>query len=203
MIKNIVFDIGGVLADYRMQEFLLEKGIDPSYLKRILKASVMNPWWGRFERGEVTEAETMQAFIDADPEIEAQLRLAFTDLRGMLVSRDFTLPLVEGLKKEGYGVYYLSNYSKKAYDECGESLTFMPCMDGGLVSFLVGATKPSPEMYTKFLEEYHLDAGECLFVDDTEENVTAAEALGFTGLAFSGYEQLLADFERLGVNFAG
>ena len=27
MIKNIVFDIGGVLADYRMKEFLLEKGI--------------------------------------------------------------------------------------------------------------------------------------------------------------------------------
>lgn len=28
MIKNIVFDIGGVLADFRIKEFLMEKGMD-------------------------------------------------------------------------------------------------------------------------------------------------------------------------------
>ena len=70
MIENIVFDIGGVLADFRIREFLLEKGLDASVIKRVLKASVMNPYWGKFERGEVTEEETLQAFAAADPEIE-------------------------------------------------------------------------------------------------------------------------------------
>ena len=27
MIKNVVFDIGGVLADFRIKEFLMEKGV--------------------------------------------------------------------------------------------------------------------------------------------------------------------------------
>ena len=148
MIKNIVFDIGGVLADYRMKEFLMEKGLDGSMIKRVLKASVMNPYWGRFERGEVTEEETLQAFTADDPEIERELRLAFTNLSGMLVSRDYAIPLVRRLKKAGYGVYYLSNYSKKAYDECGESLAFMPYMDGGIVSFKVGMTKPDQRMFS-------------------------------------------------------
>lgn len=66
MIKNIVFDIGNVLADFRIMEFLTEKGLDVPTIKRVIKASVMNPYWGKFERGEVTEEETLQAFAAAD-----------------------------------------------------------------------------------------------------------------------------------------
>ena len=199
MIKNIVFDIGGVLADYRMKEFLMEKGLDGPMIKRVLKASVMNPYWGRFERGEVTEEETLQAFTAADPEIERELRLAFTNLSGMLVSRDYAIPLVQRLKKAGYGVYYLSNYSKKAYDECGESLAFMPYMDGGIVSFKVGMTKPDQRMFACFLEHFGLTAETCLFVDDTEENVLAARALGFSGFVFTGVDGLMEELKNLGV----
>ena len=202
MIKNIVFDIGGVLADYRMKEFLMEKGLDGPMIKRVLKASVMNPYWGRFERGEVTEEETLQAFTAADPEIERELRLAFTNLSGMLVSRDYAIPLVRRLKKAGYGVYYLSNYSKKAYDECGESLGFMPYMDGGIVSFKVGMTKPDQRMFSCFLERFGLTAESCLFVDDTEENVLAARALGFSGFVFSGVDGLMEELQKLGVETA-
>jgi putative hydrolase of the HAD superfamily len=100
MIENIVFDIGGVLADFRIREFLLEKGLDGSVIKRVLKASVMNPYWGKFERGEVPEEETLQAFAAADPEIEDELRIAFTNLNGMLIMKDFAIPLVTGLKKD-------------------------------------------------------------------------------------------------------
>ena len=201
MIRNIVFDIGGVLADFRIREFMMDKGLEGPVIKRILKASVMNPCWGKFERGEVTEEETLLAFIEADPEIAEELRLAFTDLSGMLTMRPFAIPLVRGLKEAGYGVFYLSNYSKKAYEECAESLAFMPFMDGGLVSFRAGKTKPSPDMYRLFLDTCGLRAEECVFVDDTEENVLAAEALGFTGLVFISYEKLLEDLRGLGASF--
>ncbi len=199
MIRNVVFDIGGVLADFRIMEFLTEKGLDAAMIRRVLKASVMHPYWGRFERGEVTEEETLQAFAAADPEIENELRLAFTSLQGMLVMRDYAIPLVQQLKKAGYGVYYLSNYSKKAYDECAESLGFMPFMDGGLVSFRAGLTKPDPRMFRCFLDQYALQPEECVFVDDTPENVEAARGLGFTGILFSSLEQLSGEFRSIGI----
>ena len=101
MIKNIVFDIGGVLADLRIKEFLAEKGLDAPTIRRVLKASVMNPYWGRFERGEVSEEETLRAFAAADPGIESELRLAYTDLSGMLVMRGYAIPLVQALKRAG------------------------------------------------------------------------------------------------------
>ena len=197
MISNIVFDIGGVLADFRLKEFLMEKGFDGPMIKRILKASVMSPYWCRFERGELTEEETLQGFASLDPENEKNLRAAFSNIEGMLTMRDYAIPLVKGLKDAGLSVYYLSNYSKKAYDECAGSLEFMPYMDGGLVSFLAGKTKPDPQMYQMFLEKYGLQAEACVFVDDTAENVEAAEALGFTGIVFHDLENLLLELRKL------
>ena len=150
---NIVFDIGGVLADYRISEFLAEKGFDGGMIKRILKASLLHPYWGKFERGEVTEEEALEAFAEADPEIGEEIRIAYQNVSGMLVPQDFAIPLVKGLKEAGNKVYYLSNYSKKAYVECGESLSFMPYMDGGIVSFQVGMTslaRRSPGYFTQW-----------------------------------------------------
>ena len=190
MIKNIVFDIGNVLADFRVMEFLGEKGFDANMSKRILKASLMTPYWGQFERAEISEEEAIDLFASTDPDIRDELWKAFSDVRGLLVIREYAVPLIKDLKTKGFKVYYLSNYSKKAYDECGESLAFMEFMDGGLVSFKVGKTKPDPEMYKQFLNEYGLKAEECLFIDDTEENVIAARKLGFEGIVFTRYEDL-------------
>ncbi|MDO4400174.1 MAG: HAD family phosphatase [Coriobacteriia bacterium] len=201
-IKNIVFDIGGVLADYNVNGFLSAKGFDATMIKRILKASVMTPYWEMFERGAITEEEALQGFASADPEIEHELRVAFSSVEGMLTAKDFAIPLVKSLKAAGFRVYYLSNYSQKAYNECGESLAFMPYMDGGIVSFRVGKTKPDPAMYRQFLEEYQLDAGECVFVDDTPANVEAARALGFAGVDFVSYDDLIARLAELGVELA-
>ena len=198
-IRNIVFDIGGVLADFRIKEFLSEKGFDGTMIRRILNASVMSPYWGQFERGELTEEEALRGFASTDPEIEGALNLAYANIEGMLTSRDYAIPLIQGLHDAEYQVFYLSNYSKKAYDECGESLAFMPYMDGGVVSFQVGLTKPDSRVYQLFLERYGLAADECLFIDDTAENVFAAQALGFSALEFKNYEELPAALARHGV----
>ncbi len=194
-VKNIVFDIGGVLADFRLKEFLAEKGFDAAMSGRIIRAAVMSPYWGKFERGEITEEEALRGFAEGDPGIGEELYKAFSDLRGLLTAREAALPLVRELRNAGFGVYYLSNYSKKAYDECAASLSFMSCMDGGLLSFRVGMTKPDPGMYRLFLKEYGLKAEECLFVDDTEENVAAARALGFEGIVFRSFGQLREDMK--------
>ena len=199
MIHNIVFDIGGVLADYRIKEFLAEKGFDGNMIKRILKDSVMSPFWGQFERGEITEEEALCGFASVDPGIENELRLAYSSVEGMLTMRSYAIPLVQSLKEAGFHVFFVSNYSKKAYDECAGSLEFMPYMDGGLVSFLAGRTKPDPEMYRMFLLKYGLRADECVFIDDTEENVEAAKVLGFSGIVFHDYENLLRALSDLGL----
>ena len=52
MIRNVVFDIGNVLTDFRWKEFLQDKGFDEAMIKRIAQASVLSPFWNEFDRGE-------------------------------------------------------------------------------------------------------------------------------------------------------
>ncbi len=197
MIKNIVFDIGNVLADFRIYEFLADKGFDPEMSKRILKASAMTPFWGQFERDEIDEDEALKRFAGTDPEIENELRVAFSNVDGLLRIREFAIPLIKDLTHRGFKTFYLSNYSRKAYYECAESLAFMKYMDGGLVSFKSGRTKPDPEMYLDFLREYDLKAEECIFVDDTAENVDVATKLGFKGIVYTDYDDLCEKIAEL------
>lgn len=197
MIKNIVFDIGNVLVDFNLKGFLAAKGFEPEMIKRILKASVMSPYWEAFERCDLTEDEAMKAFVSLDPEIEKELYMAYDNIHGMLTIRSFAIELVKDLKAKGYGVYYLSNYSSKAFRECSDSLAFMEYMDGGCLSFQEKMTKPDVNFYKLFLDKYGLTAEECVFVDDTPINVETAEQLGFKGIVFETYEGTMKEIDNL------
>lgn len=200
MIKNIVFDIGNVLTDFRWKAFLEEKGFSPDILARIVKASVMNPYWNEFDRGVLPEEEVLAAFIQSDPEIEEQLHLAFDNIHGMVTPREYAIPWIKALKQKGYGVYYLSNFSEKAYIECKDALEFLPYTDGGILSYREKVIKPEKEIYDLLLSKYHLNAEECVFIDDTPVNVEAAVKYGFSGICFKTKEQTDKELIGLGVS---
>lgn len=197
MIKNIIFDIGNVLVDYNIVGFLAQKGFEPDMIKRIVKASVMSPYWEAFERCDLSPDEAMEAFVSLDPEIESELYRAYDNVHGMLTIRSFAIDWVKDLKAEGYNVYYLSNYSSKAYSECSDSLAFMPFMDGGCLSFQEKMTKPDVNFYKCFLDRYKLNPEECIFIDDTPVNVEVANQLGFNGVIFESYEDAAGKIREL------
>jgi putative hydrolase of the HAD superfamily len=60
-------------------------------------------------------------------------------------------------------------------------------------SAFVGCRKPEPEIYEITLERLGVPAGECLFVDDVEDNCGAARALGMATVHFRDNEQAIAE----------
>lgn len=199
MIKNVIFDIGNVLVNFRWKEYLVEKGFEPDIIKRIVKASVASPYWDEFDRGVLSEDETMNLFIGLDPGIEKELHEAYDSIVGMITRRDDAIPWVKSLKTAGYNVYYLSNFSEKAYNECRDTLDFMDYMDGGIMSFREHVIKPDKAIYTMLLERYNLVADECAFIDDTERNIVAANQLGIHGIIHNSYEETSEELKKLGV----
>ena len=61
-IRNIVFDIGNVLADYRWHDYLQDKGFSPKMIDRIARASTLSPAWGEYDRGVLTTQEVIETF---------------------------------------------------------------------------------------------------------------------------------------------
>ena len=199
MIRNIIFDIGNVLADYRWKDFLRDKGFDDAMVDRIAKASVLSPYWNEFDRGEWDQDKIMAEFVKADPGIEKELHQAYDNIKGLVTPRSYAIPWIQELKAKGYGVYYLSNFSYKAYVECAEALDFLPYTDGGILSYLDKVIKPEKEIYDLLLSIYELKAEECVFLDDTLKNVEAARKYGFYGICFKTKEQAEEELKVLGV----
>lgn len=197
MIRNIVFDIGNVLADYRWRDFLRDKGFDEAMTERIARASVKNSAWNELDRGVWEEERVLEEFIRADPEIAQELRRAYDNVKGIVTARSYAIPWIRQLKAEGYGVYYLSNFSHKAHVECADALEFIPYTDGGILSYQEKMIKPERAIYELLLSRFGLKAEECVFLDDMPVNVEAAKKYGFYGICFESREQALEELNRL------
>ena len=197
MIKNIVFDISNVLAPFRFKEYLAEKGFDGTMIKRIIKASAMTPYWTEFEKGKITHEEAMTAFISMDPYIAYELHKAYDFCSGIMGKYDYTEGWIKALKKYGYELYCITNFTPAGYEQCYDCISFVEEFDGCVYSFREGVVKPDPEIYKILLRRYDLKAEECVFIDDTEENVLSAEKLGFSGIVFTGYEDAVAKLAEM------
>jgi len=110
------------------------------------------------------------------------------------------LPLLHKLKK-AHRLVLLSNTNPIHYPWCEvhypEVLTLF---DEKVLSFQVGHRKPEPEIYRAALRAARAPAEQCIFVDDKEEFVEAAERLGFRGIVFTSVPDLEEELRELGVH---
>lgn len=200
MIKNIIFDIGNVLAGFSWRDFYISLGYEGEILDRLAAATVKSPVWDEVDRGVWSDEDLVRGFIRNDPSLEPQIKRIFKNVRGMVSRYEYAIPWIKDLQKAGYRCYYLSNFSRKAHTECGEALDFLDCMDGGILSYQDKVIKPDRKIYQLLLTRYDLRADECVFMDDTEKNLPQAEALGIHTILFRGREQAVSELEELGVH---
>ena len=199
MIKTIIFDIGNVLAGFAWKPYFEKFGYSKETLERIAKATVESDVWASYDRGAMTDDELMEAFIQNDPGIEKELRESLTTIQGMLVKYDYAVSWVKELKEKGYQVLVLSNFSHRAYEDCQDVLEFLDYVDGGILSFREKVVKPEPEIYQLLIDRYQLVSEECVFLDDTQKNLTAAEEFGIHTIHFIEREKAVEELRKLGV----
>ena len=179
MIRNMVFDIGNVLMDFRWKE----------YMHSLFGENEHNGCWAAMDKGEMDGAATLQSAIASAPQYEKEIRQTLANAAHAFHKNEYAVPWVQELKKLGLHVYYLSNYSAFSIKANPGVLDFIPYMDGGVFSYQVKAVKPEPEIYRCLCEKYGLKPEECLFTDDVPENIKGAQACGFQGIVFESYEK--------------
>lgn len=69
-----------------------------------------------------------------------------------------------------------------------------------VLSYEVGHLKPSAAFYLACAEAAEAEPGDCVFIDDLEENVEGARDAGLLGLQYLTTGKLLDDLEALGVD---
>ena len=187
MIKNIVFDMGNVLIRFDPEYFLTREGITEKHDRETaMKALFRSVEWAMMDRGDLSEKNAEPIILAKVPE---RLKEKISNLLYHWAAEQDTVPgmyeLVQELKEKGYSVYLLSNAST-AQPEYWKQFPVSRLMDGSMISAYERCVKPSDEIYRRFTERFHLQAEECVFIDDTPGNVAAAIANGWKGIVFYG-----------------
>lgn len=197
MPKNIIFDIGGVLLEYRWLDMLLDYGVRREEAEAIGRKMFDDPLWSELDLEVRPTIDVIHDFQKKYPEHAKTIEWFITHGEYMHVGRPKVWELIPRLKEKGYKLYILSNYSSELFSKHTKDVPFLKKMDGVLVSYMIHKAKPNPEIYQYLIDTYELNPGECLFFDDREENVKAAQELGIDAVTVSSQEFLIEQLQML------
>ncbi|MBQ9548028.1 MAG: HAD family phosphatase [Bacteroidales bacterium] len=190
MLKNLIFDFGGVLIDW-----------DPH--------AVYDPYFNDAERCSwFMEHICTQSFIlegDAGkpvpqvceehaarhPEWAEPIRMFWTHWPEMITG---PIPgmyaLLKQLKAQGFHLWGLTNWGRETFRLVRDTFPAFRLLEGMVVSSEEGVIKPDPRIYRILLERYGLRPEESVFVDDRAPNADAARALGMDAIVFENSDRL-------------
>lgn len=191
MIKNIVFDVGMVLVDFKWRQVMEDVGCTPDEVETIAAVMVNSPFWNELDRGVMDEEDVIAQMIEKLPGLEDKARAFWENIHLTIEAFPYAKDWVKGLKAAGYHTYLLTNYPRSLYKNTAEQcFTFLPYIDDVLVSSHEKMTKPDKEIYERLLEKFDLKAEETIFIDDRLANVEGAESVGIMGIHFTNFEEV-------------
>jgi putative hydrolase of the HAD superfamily len=198
MIKNVIFDVGGVLVDFRWRALMADLGMSIERQDEFEKKVFGSKWWAELDRGALAEEYVVGKLRESISEHIDAFELIWANQEYLVESFDYSPIWMDELKAKGLKIYLLSNYPKSIFslhEEKGK-FNFIDRIDGKVVSGFVGMAKPDEDIYRCLVDKYGLKAEECVFIDDREENIQTAKVLGMKGIVFKDYEQARAELER-------
>lgn len=199
MIRNLIFDVGDVLVEYRWFEMLTrDYGLSEAEAKRIGEEMFDNEIWVQgLDGGRLSLAEAIHQYELKYPDDVDVIGWFLRNGEQMAVKRPEVWDKVAALKEKGYKIYLLSNYSEELLHVHTKGAKFLDVLDGGVVSYQVHALKPDREIYEILLEKYSLKAEECLFFDDRMDNVEGAKKAGIQAIQVTSREMLNETLDKM------
>jgi len=200
-VKNIIFDLGGVLVDWNPDYvFLDEFGGDRKKMQRFYDEVCTFDWNENQDAG-YPLAQATEDRVALFPEQEAMIRMYYGRWEEMLGGPIAgTVALLKKLVDHpDYRVVALTNWSAETFPIALARFDFLHWFEGIVVSGTERTRKPFPEIYQTTLQRFGLEAPASLFIDDNARNVAAAAALGIQTIQFKNPDQLKTDLRTKGI----
>jgi putative hydrolase of the HAD superfamily len=193
-IKNIIFDLGGVIIELdnlnslqRFQKLGLNwnnSSLDLYHQKGVLR---------ELEQGKIS-AEQFADKLSMEAGKHISSSEVFEAMMGFVKDMPlYKLDLLLELRERGYKLFLLSNTNSvlmkwaktNEFTEYGKPIDYY--FDKMYLSYEIGSTKPEKEIFQFMISDSKIITSETLFIDDSEENIAIGKEFGFiTYLAQNG-----------------
>ena len=200
-IKNIIFDLGGVLIDWNPDYVFLKvfKG-DKLKLKEFYEKVCTFEWNENQDAGYPLDKATEER-IKIFPEHEDQIRMYYGKWEEMIGGEiKEVVTILQNLVRENkFRVLALTNWSAETFPIALKKFDFLHLFEGIVVSGTEKTRKPFSDIYEIILNRYNLIANESIFIDDNIRNIKAANKFGIKTIHFKDPLQLKTDLEISGI----
>ena len=203
-ITAVVFDWGGVLTEpplAGLEAYGDVLGVPPGTMSAFVRG---DEEFAKVERGELTAREFLK---DVCRRVAADHTGVEVDIHrladAMTASRKLEPDMIDLVRRlaDSYDLGVLSNNVRENQNWLDSTLP-TECFRVILNSADLGLRKPDPKIYEELVRQLDRDPREIVYVDDFEENLPPAEALGMRTIHFQNPESLQARLATLGLRAA-
>ncbi|MFN6991560.1 MAG: HAD family hydrolase [Fervidobacterium sp.] len=194
-IINIVFDLGRVLIDWQPELYIKEhfgEDIATFFWKHIFNSEE----WNLMDKGKLTEEQLWNLFSQRYSNYIYYINHMKEKVPELLIPIQDNIKLLPALKKLGYKLYVLSNFSSMNFDYVYKKFEFFNLFDGMIISSHVHSVKPELRIYECLIEKFNLNPLESLFIDDKIENIQGAQRLQFKVIHLTNPKELKSKLEE-------
>ena len=196
-IENIVFDIGNVLLDWDPEGIYRTLFNKDDYSNHPLSSIVGGEVWLELDKGTIELDAAIEKLSKMNEpygqEIDKFIREAPYHIPPLKNTIDYAIRY----KELGCRIYLLSNFPEYGFKIIRSKFDFFNQFHGEIISWNVKAIKPDRNIYDILLSKYNLDPKTTLFIDDSKENITAAENLDIKGLHLKKDTDLGLELKRI------
>lgn len=192
MIKAVIFDCFGVLIG---DAYVAIKTAHPEIISEMAVLS------RKAGLGEITSAERQDMIVELLNETGIDGRAVLTGAIDGIQRNPALLKEIKTLRKKckvgllsNVGVGFWKRFSKE------ETEVYF---DDVVLSYQVGLVKPDAEIFKLATERLDVSPSECVFIDDDERNVRAAEKCGMKGIVYEWGMDIEKALGKFGVSLRG
>jgi epoxide hydrolase-like predicted phosphatase len=211
-LRGVITDWGGVMTNPIVESvtaWLEADGIDRSTYRTVMRAWVAQAYDAgpnanpirALERGECTEAEFERQLAEQLTRVDGtavQPEGLLAKMFAKSVHDEVMHDLIRTVRQAGLRTALLSNSWGFGYPRH----LFPELFDAVVISGEVGMRKPEEQIFLLAAELLGLPPAECVFIDDIQENITAAESAGLVGVLHRTARETAGRLtELLGVSF--
>jgi len=184
-ITTLIFDFGGVIIDLDLNLCIRNlKNAGAKDVQKYLSNFGQSGFFLQWEKGEINLQQfrnDVRSISESEPD-DKTIEEAWCSF--LQVIPEDRIRLLEKLKGK-YRLLLLSNSNplhievsaRMEFEKYGYELNEL--FDKAYISYELGLTKPDPAIFNYILNDLNIKAEECLFLDDGEKNIQAAQKLGF------------------------
>ena len=197
MVKNVIFDVGGVLVHWNPEKILTGFYADPEDHRALKQSLFLHPDWRAFNLGEISDAQLVERVALRTQRTPEELEALLGAMRESLDTKADTVRLLRALQTQGVPLYCISDMPVSVYAYLRRRHDFWSAFSGIAISGELGVMKPGREIFEHLLRRHGLPPGECVFIDDMPANAEGARALGLRAIQFEDSRQCARELGAL------